>query len=917
MRWMTRLGVDARSLFRRSRVERQMDAELQFHLEQEISENVAAGMTPEDARAAAMRSFGSVASVKDECRGSLGLRLLDEVQQDLRHTIRALLKTPGFTAITVLTLALGIGATTAIFTLLDAVVLKPLPVPAAGELLTFYESGPEGAADLTGGSGRFLRFSYPRFKRLEQALGSSGSLAALTRSSRFALRMPGSTQTRFIQAQLVSDRYFATLGVTAARGRLLTADDARADRESAAAVVSDGLWKRVLGADDAVIGQSLTINGVSVTVVGVAPPGFVGMWTDSEADVWLPLALQQPLRYDNNSSAYARVDRDRPWTAQDVVAWLNLVARVPRAERRRAIPLLAAANHQGVTDLAGAIENADSRRSMLAHTLVAEPFSHGFSFLRARFADALFALAAMVGVVLVVTCANIANLLLARAAGRTRDVAIRISLGATTGRLVRQCLVESLALAGLGGAAGVLLGRWASTFLAREVLGRSGQLPGVFAADARVLTFAAVVSIATAIAFGLAPAIRAIRAGRTAAAFGINQRHASGQATMTGMRGRVIAQLALSMVVVVAAALLGRTLANFMRIDPGFSTDRLLTVSFDPIDSGYAGDAMPALSRRLIAAARAVPGVVTAAASRCGLIAGCSSSGGFVIEGVEGERTLYQNWVTPGYLATTRIRLVAGRDFDERDTDRSLRVAIVNESIARRYFPGRSPIGQHLGFQKPDTEIVGVVRDARTQTLHDAPVLMAYFPVDQKAPVLRTALTNLDVRVAGDAAPAAAALGEAIRRAEPNLLVGDVAPMSARLARDLARERVVAYLAFGFAALTLLLASLGLYGVLSYSVSRRTQEIGVRMALGARRIEVIRLVLGQSLNMTVLGVLLGLVGAAACATSLSGMLFGVSPLDPATFVAVAVGFTVVAAAASYLPARRASTVDPLVALRCE
>jgi predicted permease len=916
MRWAAAVFARMRSIIQRRQLEHELDAELQFHLEQEIAERVASGMGAEDARAEALRSFGSVAFVKDECRSSLGLRLLDETAQDLRYALRTLFGRPGFALVAVATLALGIGATTTIFTLLDAVVLKPLPVPAAGELVTFYENGPEGAADIAGGSGRFLRFSYPRFKRLEAALGNLGSMAAVIRSSRFAARLPGASESTFITGQLVSDRYFTTLSVTAARGRVLTADDARDD--APVAVVSDGFWKERLGGSDAVLGQQMVVNGVSATIVGIMPPGFVGLWTDRDADVWMPVTLQPRLRYANNSSSYATFDPGRPWLGQDTIAWLNLVARIPAANRPGAVAALQAANHDGVAALAGAMADPKNRTSMLQHTLGIEPFAHGFSGLRARYSDALFALAAMVAVVLLVTCANVANLILVRALGRTRDVAIRVSLGATTARLVRQGLTDSLILSLGGGAAGFLLGEWASSLLAREVLGHfNGPLPPVFIADARVLTFAAGVSIATAMAFGIAPALRAARIGRRAAASGTTQRQAIGQVTRS-MRAGVVAQLALSVVVVFAAMQLGRTLINFMEIDPGFAVDRLVSASLDPIESGYTGDDMPALGQRLVEAAGSVPGVVSAAASRCGLIAGCSSSGGYRLEGVDDETSLNQNWVSPSYFATVGIPLVAGREFDERDVARGPSVAIVNESIARRWFPGQSPIGRHLGSPKPDIEIVGVVRDARTQSLHDSPVPMVYFPVAQATGLIRqTALTNLDVQVNGGPGLVIPALREALRRAEPRLLVGDLVPKPMHIRRDLTRERIVAYLAFSFGALALVLASLGLYGVLSYGVAQRTQEIGVRMALGARRAEVLALVLRQSARMTATGLAIGFAGAAASSSFLSGMLFGVAPLDPVTFVAVVAALGAVTALASYLPAHRATTVDPMVALRFE
>jgi predicted permease len=511
---------------------------------------------------------------------------------------------------------------------------------------------------------------------------------------------------------------------------------------------------------------------------------------------------------------------------------------------------------------------------------------------------------------------NIANLLLARAAGHARDVGIRLSLGATTGRLIRQSLTESFMLASLGAAFGLLFGGWASRYLALQVLGTSQQLPVVFTLDERVLTFAVVVSLATAAACGLGSALRAVRLARPAI-LGAHQRQALGHATTRGMRALVVGQLALSVVLVVAAILLGQTLINFMRIDPGFSKDHLLTASFDPITSGYAADRMPSLGRRLVEAARAVPGVASAAVARCGLVAGCSSSSAFRVEAAGEIGIFHENWVTPRYFSTVGIPLISGRAFDERDTEHGPRVAIINESIARRYFSGHNPIGRRLGFPQPDTEIIGVVRDARTQTLREPAVPMVYRPLDQKAVNLFTPLTNLDVRVSGDPRRAVTAIRDTIRRAEPDLLLGDVGPMSERLARDLSRERLVAYLALSFGGLAWLLASLGLYGVLSYGVARRTQEIGVRIALGARRSQVMRVVLGQSMRMTITGVALGLFGATAGARYLAALLFGVAPVDPGTFVGVSLAFSVLTTLAAYVPARRATRVDPLTALRSE
>jgi predicted permease len=385
------------------------------------------------------------------------------------------------------------------------------------------------------------------------------------------------------------------------------------------------------------------------------------------------------------------------------------------------------------------------------------------------------------------------------------------------------------------------------------------------------------------------------------------------------MRSLVVGQLALAVAVMFAAVLLGRTLLNLVQSDPGFATAQLVTASYSVNDSGYAYDQLPEFARRLVAAITSVPGVTSAAVSRCGLVAGCSTSGILRFEGGAEPVTFFQNWVTPEYFKTTGIPLILGRAFTGRDGKTAPPVAIINETAARTFFAGRDPIGLHLGWETTlDTEIVGIARDARTQSLHDAPVPLAYFPADQLNNSGRfTVFTNLDVRVSVDAAAMLPVIREAIRRSEPNLLITDVNRMSRRLERDLNRERLVATLAFSFGALTLLLASLGLYGVLSYGVARRTQEIGVRMALGAKRREVMAIVLGQSAKLTIAGIVLGLIAATASVRYLSGMLFGVEPLDPTTFIVVVATFAIVTMLAAYVPARRATTVDPVTALRSE
>ena len=912
------------ALARARRHERDLDEQIASHLAEATDDYIARGLSGDDARQAALRDFGGVTQTKQVHREVRSFIWPDNLRQDLQYTFRSLFNARAFTLVVVSTLALGIGVNTAIFTLLDAVVFKPLPVPAPHELVALHENGPEGPADVNGGSGGFLLFSYPRFERLRHGLGSDGSIAAVTRSSMFVVQLPGVTQAQFLQGQLVSGDYFSTLGVSAARGRSLTANDVRLDAVSPVAVVSDGFWTRALGANDSAIGQAINVNGVSVTIVGVMPPGFFGIWSDLEADLWLPATLQRQLGYRANTASYGRLDSTQTWLTQDRIAWVNLVARVPSSHLAGVVARLQAANHQGVSELAAQQTDPDDRTAMLAHTLSVTPLAHGFSGLRNRYSDALFALTGLVVLVLLVTCANVANLLLARGAAHARDVSLRLSLGASTGRLVQQRLIESLTLAIIGGTAGVVVGTWASRLLAREVIGRSGDsLPVVFTPDSRVVIFATMVTLGTALLFGLAPALRTIAMGRRVS-LSTTQRIAVGQMKKGGMRALVVGQLALSVVVVFAAVVLGRTLLNVMRIDPGFPTDRLVVASLDPVTSRYTRPQMPALSQRLLDAVRAVPGVKSAATSMCGLLTGCSSSSPYRVEGAAPEGRLRQNWISPTYFATTGIPLLSGREFHEQDTQGGAPVAIVNEAFVQRFFPGQNAVGRRLGREtgqpqdtRLDIEIVGVVRNARTQSLQELPEPIAYFPITQWGTFLGPGVSSVDIRADGDPRAIIAAVRNAISEAEPNLLIVDVRTMPARLSRHLNREHIVAYLTFSFAALTLLLASLGLYGVLSYGVARQTQEIGVRMALGARRFQVMRTVLGQSARLTIAGITLGLVAATAAGGYLSTMLFGVTARDPWTFISVSIIFAAVTTLAAFVPARRATAVDPVLALRHE
>jgi predicted permease len=839
---------------------------------------------------------------------------MDTLWQDLRYAARSLRRTPGFTIAAIITLGLGIGANTAIFTLLDAVMFKPLNVPSPQDLITLYERPREGDPDSTGGTGRYMRFSYPRFERLQTALGNRGSLAAMTRTATFVVRLPGQKQPESVRAQLVSGDYFSTLQIPTVRGRAIGRDDLTLPEGQPVAVIGDRLWKERLGGAD-VLGQTIVVSGVAATIVGIAPPGFIGVWSDARADLWLPLTMQHALAYRNNMSSYGSAELTDPWVTQDVIAWLNVIGRIPAAEQTQSRASFEVANRAGVEDTANAVDDPKFREEIRGNALVMQSLTQGFSRLRAQLSEAFIALTAMVAIVLLVACANVANLLLARSAARARELAIRIAVGATRARLVQQGLVESALLATVGGAAGWVFGQWSSGVLASAFLATSpDRLPEVYSPDLRVLIFTAGVSIATALLCGLLPAARTARSDSQGALV-VTSRSPGGPSIMRGMRPLVAAQLALAVVVVFAAALLGRSLVNFAKVDPGYDTDRLVSVSFSPSASGYSAAQIPALGARLVDAVMSTPGFVSAAVSTCGLLDNCQYSSSYFIDGdrARDEVDLDENYVGPGYFATAGIPIAAGREFDDRDRDGGTLVAIVSESVAKRYYPGLDPIGRRIGDREFTAEIVGVVGDVRPRELRDAPIPMLYFPIRQWP----SRPNNLAVRVNGDVSAAVSSVRAALQRAEPGLVLDNVGTMALQIDRNILRERLVTYLAAAFGVLALLLGCLGLYGVLSYSVARRTQEFGVRLALGARPFDLTRDVLGDASRVALAGTAIGLLAALWVSGLLDALLFEVSTFDPVVAVASATVLLMATLAASYLPARRAARVNPINALKTD
>jgi predicted permease len=903
---LRRLVNNLRALVRgRRRDDTELSDELRAYLETAIDAKVAAGMTRAEAERAARVELGSAVAIRDRVADVEWRTRLENVWADVRYAARGLRLSPGFTIAVVLTLALGIGANVGMFTLFDVVLLRPLSLPSANELVVLYEHAPDGEPDVVGGTGRYLRFSYPRYQRLQQALGTIGSLAAMSATFDASGRFDGAAEGRDVSAQLVSGNYFATLGALPLRGRLLTPQDDRPDA-APAVVISASVW-RALGAKETAVGRPFVVNDhVTATIVGITPEGFTGGWADQRPDIWLPVRWQAEVGFRNESSSYTPVDMDRSWLTQEIY-WLRVIGRIPTDRRGPAEAVLQTANTQGLAILA-------ANSAVAGRTLVVESFARGFSRLRAQYSSLILGLMLLVGLLLLLTCANVAGLLLVRAGRRAREMTILAALGATASRIARRCLVESALIAIAGGVAGYLAGAWIKTTLAVQIMGTARTIPTGFSVDWRVMTFAIVASLTTAFAFGLAPVVHAIRLGRKPH---LSQRNADGSSGLRGLRPIVVLQLALSVVVVFAAALLGRTVLNLSRVDLGFDADHLVGAYFNVAAAGYSPAEAPTVRDRLIAAATSIPGVTSASVSMCGLFADCSYSASARFEGrVDDVADSQLNWVGPGYFSTIGRPLVQGREFSRRDVA-GPRVAIVTASLVDRYFDGHNPVGHMVGGEVPDAVIVGVVGDARSRRLRDVPVPMVYYLVDQPPPArFRFAPGTIEIRVAGDPTPIVPVIRDALSRAEPHVNLR-VESIRERVSQQFERERAVTSLAAGFAGLALLLASIGLYGVLADGVGRRTREIGVRMALGAGRTQVVGLVIRQGAMLTMIGLAAGLVAAPWLTRYLKSMLFDVSPFDPQIFLAVAFALAIIATLASYLPARRATRIDPVIALRAE
>jgi predicted permease len=850
--------------------------------------------------------------------------------QDLRYGARTLIKTPGFTAVAVLSLALGIGANTALFSVVDAVLLKKLAVREPDRLVLFkWVAGPEFSPGSHHGnatrdeSGRLVKssFAYQTYARLRERPGALSDVFAF---GDVPLDVSADGRADVAAGQAVSGNYYAALGVPALVGRTITDEDDRASAP-AVAVLGHRYWQRRFGGDPKVVGRQINLNNVAFTVVGVTPPGFDGtMEVGSSPDVSIPLAWEPQVRGERSLMAGAGA-----W-------WLRVMGRLKEgATPEQARAGLELVFRQSVFEHREArVAQGESKLKPLGPEdyprLVAYPGSRGETSRRQYYQKPLYILLGVVGLVLLIACANVANLLLARAASRQKEIAVRLALGARRRRLIRQLLTESLLLASLGGALGVLLAFWIKDgLLAVGEWGGAGMGALEPRLDLRVLAFTLALSLLTGALFGMVPAWRATRVDLTPA-LKEGARSSGGASRSLFTRALVAAQVALSLLLLVGAGLFVRTLVNLERVELGFNERNLLLFTVEPGLIGYKGGRLANLYRRMAERVGAVPGVEAVTFSSEPLLAGSESDRSVFLPGspvsadgkVEPSGDVYVNQVRENFLKTMGVPLLTGRDLTAQDDERATKVAVVNQTFARRFFNGENPVGKRFRFDPADeageVEVVGLAGDAKYDRQRAEFPPTAYLPWPQELRALRAA--TFEVRTSGDPASYVTAVRRAAGEVDPDLPLKDVKTQVEQADETLALERLFAKLLSLFGLLAQALAAVGLYGVLAWSVAQRTREIGIRVALGAQRGDVLRMVLRQGMVVTLVGVAAGLAGAYALTSyleSLSRMLYGVRPADPLTFGVTAASLTLVALLACLVPARRATKVDPMVALRYE
>ncbi|MGC1483484.1 MAG: ABC transporter permease [Candidatus Acidiferrum sp.] len=935
-------------LWLRSKRDKELEKEIQHHLHMAETERIERGASQNEAQSGARREFGNVGLVKEVTRDAWGWRWLENLYEDLRYGIRTLGKNKGFAGVAILTLALGIGANTAIFSLIDAALLRAIPVRDASELVLVQwhaHKDPNSHSMRSYGDCKdACSLSAPFYHQIESQSGLFASVAAFAAGDRLDLSGNGAAST-VDGPEFVSGNYFDTLGVRPALGRLISAED---DTPSAPAVVvlSYNYWRSQFGGAASVVGKKILLNKVPCTIVGVAEPRFDSLSPGNALQLWMPLSAQPQL--------------SQPWDNREVDQynwWLVIVGRLqPGTVRTQAQAAISTIFHNDTTSGAKPMFKQEDDPAISL-----TPIEQGLTGIRTDISAPLYVLLLVVGIVLLIACANVAGLMLARAASRQKEMAVRFALGASRWRILQQLLTESLLISLAGGALGILFASWCvASIVAFMETNQNGPMPFTPGIDGRVLMFTALVSVLTGILFGVAPALRGLRVDLTPVL-----KEGAGTSSQAGRAergwfnagsGLVVAQVALSIVVLAGAGLLVRTLQNLKNLDPGFDTRNILTFNIDPTLIGYKTADSNNLYEQLLERLAKVPGVNSVTYSWTPLLGGGHWSTGFHLEGKpkDTEVDADELSVGPEFFHTMRIPLLAGHEFsaaefaiaqrldeaeDRRRAARAAKLkpgataagntgvedlpptpAIVNQMFVRKYMAGISPIGHIFGTEEADPakdverssgwEIVGIVGDAKYSKLRSDVAPTIYVPSSGGS-------VSFSLRTETDPAKFTPQIRSIVGQMDSNLPVFNVRTESQQIDQQILKERLIARMSGFFGTLALLLACIGLYGLVSYEVARRTREIGIRAALGAEKRDVLRMVLSQGMRLTLVGALVGIGLALALTRYAKDLLFGVKAADPLTYVAVTVLLGGVTLAACYVPARRAMRVDPVVALRHE
>jgi predicted permease len=914
-------------VFGRKRKPSDFRAEIEAHIELEAERLREQGLSEEEARGAARRAFGNVTQAQERYYETGRWLWWDHWRADIRYGLRMLAKSPGFTIIAILTLALGIGANTAIFTVIEAVLLRALPVGRPGQLVLLTDPDSHGRNyGAEGGIRDLLTYSEFEYLRDHNSV-FSGIFAADSSLPRVPVTRNGSgrasaAQSDAARVRLVSGDYFSTLGIHALRGRTFTSSVDRVRGASPVAVISYAFWQRRYGLDPLILGQTIEIRQTPFSIIGVTPQGFFGETVGDAPDLWVPLTMQ--------AAVYPGLDMLSPVPAlQNAHIWLQAMARLkPGVTLRQAQANISLIFRRLLESQAGPGMTAKERKDYLNQQIDIQPGTRGAATVRSSMGDPLKILMGLVGLVLLIACANVANLLLARGSARQREFAVRAAIGAGRSRLIGQLLVESFLLAFSGAAAGILLARWASELLVRMMPRISTGPEAVhlnLAVDAPVLTFTLAVAVITGLIFGLVPAWRATRVDVTAMLKSATAGPAGRSASRPVRAGQllVVGQVAASVILLVAAALFAHSLARLSEVSLGYKPERLLLVRVSTTSAGYQGEAVPLFYRRMLDRLASIPGVSAASLSGNGLFEGMESADPVAVEGYTppggGNLHSRMDHVGPGYFHTVGIPILLGREIEAQDAAQAHRVAVINQAFAQAYFAHTNPIGKTIRDVFPgnpgEMVVVGIAGNNRTNSLREPIRPRVYIPVFN--PLWPESAVSFEVRTRDDPAGVSAAIREAAGKINENLLPLRIQTLPSLIDRSLGTDRFIARLAGMFALLAALLAGIGLYGVMAYTVARRTRDIGIRMALGAAPAEIFRLVLRETFLLVGIGVVVGVPAALAGTRLIKSLLFGLGSVDPIALTLAVILLAAVAAFAGFVPARRAARVDPMAAIRFE